>query len=176
MSGHNRWTQIKRAKEKTDAVKSKIFSKFAKLITDEAKKAGGNRNFPGLKAVVERARASNMPNENIERAVKKATEKGNVVLETVVYETYGPGGSALVIETLTDNRNKAAQEIKTILSKHGFSLASPGSAFWAFEKTAEGLRPATAISLSENDLAALEKLIDDLENCDEVQEVFTNAE
>lgn len=176
MSGHNKWKQIKERKGKTDSQKSRVFSKYARLITAEAKKANGNREAPGLKAVVERARKDNMPNDNIERAIKKATEVGAVAMENFVYETYGPGGAAIIIEVLTDNRNKAAQEVKIILGKHGLSLASPGSASWAFQKTAEGLQPTMTVPLSEEDLTALEKIVEDLENCEEVQDVITNAE
>ncbi|MDP3996550.1 MAG: YebC/PmpR family DNA-binding transcriptional regulator [bacterium] len=177
MSGHNRWSQIKRQKGKTDAAKSKIFGKFAKSITDEAKKSGGNRNSPGLKTAIERAKAENMPNDNIERAIKRATEQ-KTAMEAIVYEAYGPGGVAMLIEALTDNRNKAAQEVKFILSKNGYSLAAQGSALWAFTKqpaTGEW-KPTTTIALSEDDIVKLEALAEELENNDEVQEVVTNAE
>lgn len=184
MSGHNKWSQIKTQKAKTDAYKSKIFGKFAKLISVEAKKSKGNLSDPGLKAAIEKARAANMPSDNIDRAIKKAGGDTGVAMEEIIYETYGPGGVALLIKALTDNRNKAAQLVKHILSEHGFAIASPGSAAWAFGKetnpsTSSGqatLRPTTTIPLSEDDLALLEKLVDDLENCEEVQEVFTNAE
>src|SRR3989344_1809742 len=178
MSGHNKWKQIKERKGKTDSQKSKAFSKYAKLITVEAKIAKGSREAPGLKAVVERARKENMPNDNIERAIKKATETGATAMETVVYEAYGPGGVAIIIESLTDNRNKSAQEVKMALGKHEISLASPGSAMWAFKKeqTTNNLQPTTTVELGDEDLATLEKIVEDLENCEEVQEVYTNAE
>lgn len=178
MAGHNKWAQIKRQKGKTDAERSKVFSKFARLITVEAKRSGGNKTAPGLKAVMERARAANMPNDNIERAIKKATEAGTA-MENITYEAYGPGGSALIIETLTDNRNKAAQEVKAILSKHGFSLAGIGAATWAFEKAgagAGGWIPKTTLALSDKDLKLLDALVSELEENDDVQEVFTNVE
>ncbi len=176
MSGHNKWSQIKRQKAKTDGQKSKVFSKYSKLITQEAKRAKGILTDPGLRAVIDKAREFNMPNDNIDRAVKKATEAGAVELESIVYEAYGPGGCALVIEALTDNRNKAAQEIKHILSNHNLSLAGIGSATWAFQKTREGWVPQTMIPISPEDTTALEALISELEDNDEVQEVFTNAE
>jgi transcriptional/translational regulatory protein YebC/TACO1 len=116
-----------------------------------------------------------MPNDSIERAVKKATES-SANLESITYESYGPGGSALIIEALTENRNKAAQEIKHILSNHGFALAGMGSATWAFQKTSEGWNPSSTIPLSEEDSKILLELIDELEENDEVQDVFTNAE
>lgn len=175
MSGHNKWTQIKRQKEKTDGQKSKIFGKFAKLIADEARKAAGNRNSPGLKAAIDRAKAENMPNDNIERAVKRATES-KTAMENIMYECYGPGGCAMIIEALTDNRNKAAQEIKFILSKHGFALAGMGAAAWAFAKEGASWKPTTTTTLEEADLELLGKLVEELEENDEVQEVFTNAE
>ncbi len=175
MSGHNKWTQIKRQKEKTDAQKSKLFGKLAKLIADEAKKAGGNRNSAGLRAAVERAKAENMPNENIERAIKKSTE-ASAALEAITYEAYGPGGAAIIIEVLTDNRNKAAQEVKAILARHGVSLASPGSASWAFMKSGMAWTPTASIPLSPGDSELLLKISEELEDNDDVQEVFTNAE
>jgi YebC/PmpR family DNA-binding regulatory protein len=176
MSGHNKWTQIKRKKEKTDAQKSKIFGKLALLIAQEAKKNGGNREAPALKAAIDRGRAANMPNDNIERAIKKAISDNSAAIETVHYEAYGPGGSALIIEALTDNRNRATGEVKLILSKHGFSLAAPGSAVWAFKKSADGWQPTATLPLENADLSALESLVDELENSNEVQAVFTNAE
>jgi len=178
MSGHNKWKQIKERKGKTDSQKSRMFSKFARLITVEAKKAGNNKDAPGVKAVVERARAANMPNENIERAIKKAMDNSSGSMETIAYEAYGPGGCALIIEALTDNKNKAAQEVKLALSKHGISLASIGSAMWAFKKdlATNSLVPTTTVPLEETDLEQLAKVVEELENCEEVQEVFTNAE
>ncbi|MFA6536429.1 MAG: YebC/PmpR family DNA-binding transcriptional regulator [Candidatus Paceibacterota bacterium] len=176
MSGHNKWSKVKNKKAVSDAKKSKIFSKYSRLITLEAKKANGNTSSPGLKSIIEKARAANMPSDNIDRAVKKATEAGSQNMEVIVYEAYGPGGVALIIDALTDNRNKAAQEIKFILSEHGSALAAPGSASWAFEKTHEGWMPKTMAPISEEDGAKLEALIEALEENDEVQEIFTNAE
>lgn len=175
MAGHNKWSQIKRQKGKSDAQKSKLFAKFSKLITQEAKKSNGNLNSPGLKNAIDRAREANMPNDSVDRAIKKATTQATD-LELITYESYGPGGCALVIEALTENRNKAAQEVKHILSNHNCELAGIGAATWAFEKTAEGWVPKTTIPLSEEDSATLEALMNELEENDEVQEVFTNAE
>ena len=151
MSGHNKWSKIKRQKEKTDAQKSKIFGKMVKLITVEAKKAGGNISSPSLKSAIERAKAANVPSDNIERAIKKFSE-GGAAMESIVYEAYGPAGCAMVIVALTENRNKAAQEIKAILSKHGFALAGMGSATWAFTHEAGGEWIAqTTIPISDED-------------------------
>ncbi|MSR71620.1 MAG: YebC/PmpR family DNA-binding transcriptional regulator [Candidatus Taylorbacteria bacterium] len=176
MSGHNKYSKIKHIKAKTDAQKSKMFTKFGRLITVEAKKTGGNVNSPSLKAVIDRAREVNMPNDTIDRAIKKATTDNSSAMESVTYESYGPGGCAIIIEALTDNRNKAAQEVKFILSGHGFELAGIGSATWAFTKTHEGWNANTTIPLSEEDGKKLETLVEALEENDDVQGVCTNAE
>jgi len=176
MSGHNKFSKIKRLKAKTDAQKSAVFTKMTKMLQMEAKKAGGNITSPGLKAAIERAKAADMPNDNIDRAIKKAMGANESEMESITYETYGPAGVAIIVEALTSNRNKAAAEIKHILSLNGASLASPGSASWAFEKTSEGWMPKTMIPVPEEDVPKLEKLIEDLENNEEVQEVYTNAE
>ena len=176
MSGHNKWSKIKRQKEKTDGQKSKIFGKMVKLITVEAKKAGGNLSSPGLKNAIDKAKAANVPNDNIERAIKKSTESG-AQMESITYEAYGPGGCAIVIEALTDNRNKAAAEIKHILSDKGYALAGIGSATWAFARTPDMEWTATTtVPLSEEDGEKLGELVDALEENDEVQDVYTNAE
>lgn len=132
MSGHNKWSQIREKKGKTDAKKGCVFSKYAKLITNEARLAKGNRDAPALRAAIERARKENMPSDNIERAIKKATEVGGTALESVLYEGYGPGGVAMLVEVLTDSRNRASNDLKFIFSEHEGNLASPGAAVWAF--------------------------------------------
>ncbi len=176
MAGHNKWSKIKRQKAGTDAQKSKIFGKMVRFITVEAKKSGGNLNSPSLKAAIEKARASNMPNDTIDRAIKKATTDNSAAMESITYEAYGPGGSALIIEALTDNRNKAAQEIKHILSLSGFALAAPGSASWAFARQGQEWVPQTTVEISEDDATLLGTLIEQLEENDEVQGVYTNAD
>ncbi len=174
MSGHNKWSKIKRQKEKTDAQKSKIFSKLAKLISTAAKQAHGDKNSPLVRAAVEKAREYNMPLENIDRAIKKSSEIGE--MEEVVYECYGPGGCAIIIDALTTNRNKAAQEVKHILSEFGIELATPGSASWAFAKEHHEWRPTAPVTISEEDGKILENIIEKLEENDEIQEIYTNAE
>ena len=178
MSGHNKWSKIKNKKAVTDAAKSKIFSKMAKLIATASKDAGGDVTSPTLRAAIEKAKSYNMPTDNIDRAVKKGVGSDAEAMETIVYEAYGPGGSALVIEALTTNRNKAAQEVKHILSKNGFELAKPGSASWAFikEPTTNDLQPTATVPLSEEDEKKLEILIEELEDNEEVQNIYTNAE
>lgn len=174
MSGHNKWSKVKNKKMVTDAKKSKIYTKMAKVIAVEIKKANGDVKAAGVQAAVKKAREYNVPNENIERALRKNDNATQV--ESIMYEAYGPGGVALLIEALTDNRNKAAGEVKHILSENGCALAAPGSASWAFTKTAEGYMPNTMAPISEEDGFKLDKLIEDLEDNDEVQEIWTNAE
>lgn len=176
MSGHNKWAQIKRQKEKTDAAKSATFGKLARRITIESKKAKGDVNSAALRAVIETARAANMPKDNIERAIVKGSSPDASALESVIFEAYGPGGAAIVIDALTDNRNRTVQEIKHLLSKNGVALAAQGSALWAFDKTADGYTPKQTTKLSETDDAALMQLMEQIDAHDDVQEVYTNAE
>jgi len=179
MSGHNRWSQIKHKKDITDAKKSKIFSKLVRFISVEAKLAKGDLNAPGLRSAIEKAKKVNMPAENIERAIKKAAEP-SAQMDAITYEAYGPGGAGIIIETLTDSKNRTAQEIKHILSKNGFALGGIGSVVWSFvkEKTLEGIiwKPNTTISLSDSDLELLDKLVEELEENDDIQDVYINAE
>ena len=173
MAGHNKWAQIKRQKGKTDAQKSKAFSKFSRLLTTEVKKSGASS--AAVKTIIERARAVNMPNDAIDRAIKKATES-STAMEAAMYEAYGPGGSALIIDTLTDNKNKAVQEIKHILSRNGYELAGMGAASWAFEKNAEGWMPNTTLPLNDEDLAKLDTIITELEENDHDRAEYRDAE
>lgn len=176
MAGHNKWSKIKRQKAGTDAQKSKIFSKLVKQISAESKKAKGNISSPGLKSAIDKAKEVNMPADTIERAIKKGSTDNTSNMEQITYETYGPSGCAIIIEALTDNRNKAAQEIKHILSKHNLSLANPGSASWAFTKNQNEWTPNMTVPITEEDGQILESLISELEDNDEVQDVFTNAQ
>ncbi len=176
MSGHNKWSKIKRQKGDTDAAKSKIFGKMGALIASESKRAKGNTSSPSLRAAIEKAQEYNMPKDTIERAVKKGLGADAETMDAITYEAYGPGGSALIIEALTSNRNKAAQEVKHILSLHGFELATPGSATWTFKKEGHDWTPNATIPLSPEDEAILEKLINELEENEEVQDVYANAE
>jgi len=180
MSGHNRWSQIKHKKSITDAKKSKIFSKLVRFLSVEAKLSGG-KDSPGLRTAIEKAKKVNMPSDVIERAIKKATEPG-AHMDAVMYETHGPGGVGIIIETLTDNKNRVVQDIKHILAKNGFVLGGIGSVVWAFSAqggSAPGGQkwvPNMLIPLSDADLELLDKLVEDLEENDDVQDVYTNAE
>jgi YebC/PmpR family DNA-binding regulatory protein len=176
---HSKWAKTEYKKAASDAKKSKMFTKVVKLIITEAKKSNGNKESPGLKSAIEKARNVDMPNDNIERAIKKATESGSQ-MENITYEAYGPGGVGMIIEALTENRNKAAQEVRHILTKNGYELGVMGSVSWGFEKKIDGdginWIPTLTIPVNEEDSPLLEKIIDELEDNDEVQSVFTNAE
>jgi YebC/PmpR family DNA-binding regulatory protein len=173
MAGHSKWAKLKHQKGKTDAQKSKLFSKLVRFISIEAKKSKGDRSSPGLRAAIDKARAANMPAENIDRAIEKASSSGE--LEQVVYEAYGPGGVAVIIEGYTDNKNRTAQEVKHILSEHGVSLANPGAASWAFTRVEGKLEPGATVEISEEDGAKLSQLLEALEEHDDISEVYTNA-
>jgi YebC/PmpR family DNA-binding regulatory protein len=174
MAGHSKWAKLKHVKGKTDAQKSKLFSKLVRFIAVEAKKAKGDRTSPGLRAAIDKARAENMPADNIERAISKASGEG-AELEPVTYEAYGPGGVAIVIEGYTDNRNRTVQEIKHLLSLNNGAFAQQGAAIWAFTKVDDKLEPTTTVELTDEDGEKLSQLVDALEDHDDVNEVYTNA-
>ncbi len=176
MAGHSKWAQIKRKKAITDGARSKVFSKYARLITVESKRAKGDVNDHQLRAVIDRAKAENMPKEAIERAVAKGTSADGAALESITYETYGPGGVAVLIDTLTDSRNRTVAEIKHLLATLGYDLAVPGSALWAFTRTHSGYVPHTFVPISEKEAIALTTLLDALGEHEDVQELYTNAE
>ncbi len=171
MSGHNKWSQIKHKKGTEDAKRSKRFSILARVITMEAKRANGDRNSSGLKTAIDKARAENLPNENIERAIKNALGGDASSLTEVLYECYGPGGVAIMIEGITDNKNRTSQEIKHILSAHGATLATPGSVTWAFQNR----QPLSLIPLNDADQSKFADLITELTDQADIESVITNA-
>src|SRR5437870_4839491 len=136
MSGHSKWSSIKHKKAARDAKRGKVFTKLIKEITIAARLGGGDMNAnPRLRTAVTTAKAQSMPNDNIDRAIKKGTgELGGGQLEQVAYEGYGPGGVALIMDVLTDNRNRTVSEIRFIMSKHGGNLGEAGCVAWMFKK------------------------------------------
>ncbi len=155
MAGHSKWAGIKHKKAANDAKRGKIFSKLAKLITVAARDGGGDvHGNPHLKLMVDKAKAANMPNDNIDRAIKKGTgELAAEILHELVYEGYSPGQVALVIDILTDNKNRTASELRKLFDKKGGSLGSPGSVSWMFET--RGVIELPDGSISEEDLFEL---------------------
>ena len=178
MSGHNKWSKIRHKKAVTDAVRSKIFSKHAKLITVAVKDAGGDLNSPSVVAVVEKAKKDNMPKDNIDRALKKGSDKDSASLETVMYEGYGPLGVGMIVMATTDNRNRTGQEVKHIFTKNECSLGAQGSVSWGFTKNKKGdwvANEGTEISLDKVSEQKLERMIEEFEDNDDITDVFVNA-
>jgi YebC/PmpR family DNA-binding regulatory protein len=238
MSGHSKWSSIKHKKGATDARRGKIFSKLIKEITVAARLGGGDpATNPRLRAAIQAAKSENMPKDNIERAIKRGTgELEGVSYEESVYEGYGPGGAAIFIESLTDNKNRAVADIRHIITKAGGNLGTSGCVAWMFEKKgyivvegnavdedtlmeiaidagAEDVRedngnyeiitavqdfetvksaidnmsipyidaeitmlPQSTVNLKGKDAEQIVKLMETLEDCDDVQKVYTNAD
>jgi len=238
MSGHSKWSSIKHKKGATDAKRGKIFTKLIKEITVAARFGGGDPAAnPRLRTAIQAAKNENMPKDNIERAIKKGTgELEGVNYEESIYEGYGPGGAAVFIESLTDNKNRAVADIRHLLSKAGGNLGSNGCVAWMFEKKgyivvendavdedtlmevaidagAEDVReddsnyeiitdpkdfeavkaaieaqslpyiaaeitmlPQSTVNLQGKEAEQMVKLMESLEDCDDVQRVYTNAD
>ncbi len=136
MSGHSKWANIKHKKERTDAKRGKIFTKIGREIAVAVKEGGADpESNSKLKDVVAKAKANNMPNDTISRSIKKAAgELGNINYESIIYEGYGPGGVAVIVEALTDNRNRTAGEVRHSFDKNGGSLGATGCVAWMFER------------------------------------------
>jgi YebC/PmpR family DNA-binding regulatory protein len=238
MSGHSKWSSIKHKKAATDAKRGKIFTKLIKEITVSARMGGGDMEAnPRLRAAILVAKSENMPKDNIERAIKKGTgELEGVSYEESIYEGYGPGGAAVLIESLTDNKNRTVADIRHIFSKRGGNMGENGCVAWMFDKKgyiaienkavdeeglmeaaldagAEDIReddsnfevitapedfeavkaaidnasipylvaevtmlPQTTTFLKANEAEQMVKLMEALEDCDDVQKVYTNAD
>jgi len=136
MSGHNKWAKVKHVKAKVDAQRGRVFTRLIKEITLAARTGGGDENANArLRKAIQDAKAANMPASNIDRAIKKGTgELEGVHYEEVTYEGYGPGGAAIILEVVTDNRNRAVADIRHLFSKHGGTMAESGAVTWMFEK------------------------------------------
>ena len=238
MSGHNKWSSIKHKKGAADAKRGKVFTKLIKEITVAARSGGGDPDAnPRLRSAILAAKSENMPKDNIERAVKKGTgELDGVTYEEANYEGYGPGGAAVLIESLTDNKNRAVADIRYIFNKAGGNMGENGCVSWMFDKKgylefeksaveeellmetaleagAEDVRevddsfevitapqdfeaiktaidekkipyigaeitmlPQTTVNLAGKEAEQMIRLMDNLEDCDDVQKVYTNAD
>lgn len=178
MSGHSKWSSIKHKKAATDAKRGKIFTKLIKEITVAARMGSGDIDAnPRLRAAVQAAKAENMPKDNIERAIKKGTgELEGVSYEESVYEGYGPGGAAVLVESLTDNKNRTVADIRHIFSKNGGSLGENGCVAWMFKK--KGYIVVEADAIDEDTLMekALEAGAEDVREDDGNFEVITSLE
>ncbi len=177
MSGHSHWAGIKHKKAANDARRGRAWSKIARMIIVAAKAGGGDpaQNLT-LRYAIDKGKAANMPKDTIEKAVKKGTgELGAVNYEDVLYEGYGPGGVAIMVDGLTDNRNRTAPEIKKIFEKRGCSLGASGCVNWMFNK--KGLITVRTDAIAEDDLMeiALSAGADDMDNTGEVYELTCEA-
>ena len=178
MSGHSKWSTIKHKKGKTDAARGAAFSKLIREITTAARIGGGDTDAnPRLRSAVESAKAINMPADNVDRAIKKGTgELPGVTYEEVTYEGYGPGGVALMVQALTDNKNRSTSEIRHVLDKYGGSMGSAGCVAWQFKP--RGLIIISKEKASEDAVltAALEAGADDVETEASAFSVITSME
>lgn len=175
MSGHSKWSTIKRKKGKADAERGKLFTKLIREITIAAKDGGSDTEAnPRLRTALVAARAGNMPAANIERAIKKGTgELPGVTYEEIAYEGYGPNGVAFLIETLTDNRNRTTADIRHLLTKHGGSMGEVGSVAWLFEKKGMILLDKSAGEEDDVLMVALEAGAEDVSDDDEFWAITT---
>ena len=175
MAGHSKWAGIKHKKAIVDARRGKLFTKLARAITVAAKEGGGDPDGnPSLALAIQKARDASMPKDNIERAIAKGTgaDSDADAYEAVVYEGYGPGGVAILVQALTDNRNRTSAEVRHIFSKHGGNLGEPGSVAYLFDK--KGLVVVDAERYSEDDLmVAIDAGAEDIAMDDDVFEVLT---
>jgi YebC/PmpR family DNA-binding regulatory protein len=176
MSGHSKWSTIKRKKGAADAKRGKVFGRLAKEITVAARLGGGDpTGNPRLRAAIAAARAENMPNDNITRAIKRGSgEGGGAALEELTLEGYGPAGVALMVESLTDNKNRTVSDVRHLITKYGGNLGEPGCVAWMFDK--KGVIVFDREGVDEDQLleAALECGADDLQGDESQFEVLTD--
>ncbi len=174
MSGHNKWSQIKVRKGAADKTKARVFSKLSNLISIAARKEPNPDFNPTLRSTIERAKKENMPQENIERAIKRASESKD--LEEFLIEAYGPEGSGIIIDGLTDKKVRSLNDIRIILQAHEAKLGVPGSLMWSFEKTDDGYTPKFPLSISDAGKESLSALIEELEDRDDIKEIYSNVQ
>ncbi|MCX6813894.1 MAG: YebC/PmpR family DNA-binding transcriptional regulator [Candidatus Azambacteria bacterium] len=176
MSGHSKWSTIKHKKALTDAKKSKVFSKITSLITIAARKGGDPDKNPSLRTEIEKAREVNVPKENIERAIKRGTgEIAGARLEELAYGAFGPGGVAILITAITDNKNRTLAEIKKILSEHNAKFAELNSIQWMFRREGADWVANNPIKVAdENIKKELESLYEARYDAQDVKEIYDN--
>lgn len=177
MSGHSKWASIKHKKGAEDAKRGKIFTKIMREITAAARSGGGDpTGNPRLRAAIQAARAANMPKNNIENAVKKGTgELEGVSYEELTYEGYGPGGTAVLVDVMTDNKKRSAAEIRYLFSKNGGNMAEAGSVAWGFQKKGMIIIPKEGVDGDKVMEIALEAEAEDVKDVpeDKTYEVYT---
>jgi YebC/PmpR family DNA-binding regulatory protein len=176
MAGHSKWAKVKHYKGIIDAKRGKIFSKFAKEITVACQHGGGDPGFnPRLRTILLKAKAANMPAENIERAIKKGTgELEGVTYEEITYEGYAPGGVAVLVELLTDNKNRTAADIRALFAKHGGNMAGAGAVKHLFHRKGQLIVPKEAIGEDDLMTLALDAGAEDMITHPETYEILTD--
>ena len=177
MSGHSKWSTIKRKKGAADAKRGAVFTRLSKDITLAAREGGGDSDMnPSLRLAIKKAKSSNMPSANIEKAIKKGTgDIPGIKYEDFIYEGYGPNGIAIIIEVLTDNKNRTFPEIKSIMTKNGGNLGESGCVNWMFEKKGTILIPNGKIK-EEIILEVLDMEIEDFNEEEEYYEIITTPD
>lgn len=177
MSGHNKWSKIKNKKGEADAKRGAVFNKLSREIFVAAKAGGGDPAMnASLRMVLDKARSANMPKDNINRAIKKATDVGDTTnYDEITYEGYGPGGVAILVHTLTDNKKRTDANLHTIFSRNGGNMGSTGSVAYMFDLKGHLVIEREGLDLSEDDMLGmiLEAGADDLKTTDDVFEILT---
>lgn len=177
MSGHNKWSKIKNKKGEADAKRGAVFNKLSREIFVAAKAGGGDPAMnASLRMVLDKARSANMPKDNINRAIKKATDVGDTTnYDEITYEGYGPGGVAILVHTLTDNKKRTDANLHTIFSRNGGNMGSTGSVAYMFDRKGHLVIERGGLDLSEDDMLGmiLEAGADDLKTTDDVFEILT---
>jgi YebC/PmpR family DNA-binding regulatory protein len=174
MSGHNKWTQIKRKKEITDKKRSQMFSKLLRAISVTAQNDPNPLTNSSLRAAIDRARENNVPQDNIDRSIKRSSETKN--LERLILEGYGPDGVAIIVTATTNSKNRTVAEIKKIITDHHGKWADPGSVLWAFTKTDGGWEAKFPQSISKEAMNDLIELVNALDDHDDVDDIYTTAQ
>ncbi len=176
MSGHSKWANIKNKKGKNDAARGKIFTKMARIIAVASREGGPDPEMNAkLREAIAKAKAQNMPNDNIDRAIKKgAGELGNAVYEEVTYEGYGPKGVAVIVSALTDNKNRTAADVRHAFDKYGGNLGTTGCVSYLFDKTGQILIERGDLDEDELMMEMLDAGADDIQTTEEGFEVLTN--
>lgn len=177
MSGHNKWSKIKNKKGEADAKRGAVFNKLSREIFVAAKAGGGDPAMnASLRMVLDKARSANMPKDNINRAIKKATDVGDTTnYDEITYEGYGPGGVAILVHTLTDNKKRTDANLHTIFTRNGGNMGSTGSVAYMFDRKGHLVIEREGLDLSEDDMLGmiLEAGADDLKTTDDVFEILT---
>lgn len=176
MSGHSKWSTIKHKKALTDAKRSKVFSKASSLISIAARKGGDPDKNPTLRAAILKVREVNLPKDNIDRAIKRGTgEIAGVALEEVAYGAFGPGGVAILITAITDNKNRTLAEIKKILNENKSKFVELGSIQWMFRRKGADWVPDLPVKIDDNTKKELDALYEALDEQQDVNEIYDNT-